>query len=114
MHYLIIISLLTVSNLLMTIAWYWHIKPSATPFPLWQIVLISWSIALLEYYLVIPANHFGTLWGIKPFQLKILQEIIALSVFTLFAILYLNEKITLNYLLSFVCILGAVYFAFRK
>ncbi|XXQ69037.1 DMT family protein [Neisseriaceae bacterium B1] len=114
MHYLITISLLTASNLLMTFSWYWHIKPTATPLPIWQIVLISWAIALLEYCFAVPANHFGAQWGIKPFQLKILQEVIALTVFASFAFLYLNEKITLNYLMSFLCILGAVYFAFKK
>lgn len=72
------------------------------------------GIALLEYCLVVPANHFGAQWGIKPFQLKIMQEVVTLCIFALFAALYLNEKITLNYLLSFTCVLGAVYFAFKK
>ncbi|EGK10930.1 DMT family protein [Kingella kingae] len=114
MHWLIVILLLTLSNLLMTFAWYWHIKLDATPMPIWQIVLISWAIALVEYCFAVPANHFGSKWGIAPFQLKILHEVISLTVFSLFAVWYLNEGFKLNYLLSFVCILGAVYFAFRK
>ena len=114
MHILIVIALLALSNLIMTFAWYWHIKPAAAPLSLWQIILISWGIALLEYCLVVPANHFGAQWGIKPFELKIMQEVVTLCIFALFAALYLNEKITLNYLLSFACVLGAVYFAFKK
>lgn len=114
MHYLIVIGLLTASNLLMTTAWYWHIKPSNNIFPLWQIILISWGIALFEYCLAVPANHLGAQWGIKPFQLKIIQEVVTLVVFTLFAILYLKDEFRLNYLISFAFILGAVYFAFKR
>lgn len=65
MHYLIVICLLTASNLVMTTAWYWHIKPNNYQFPLWQIILISWGIALLEYCLAVPANHLGAHWGDK-------------------------------------------------
>ena len=83
MHILIVITLLALSNLIMTFAWYWHIKPAAAPLPLWQIILISWGIALLEYCLVVPANHFGAQWGIKPFQLKIMQEVVTLCIFAL-------------------------------
>ena len=114
MHYLIVICLLTASNLVMTTAWYWHIKPNNYQFPLWQIILISWGIALFEYCLAVPANHLGAHWGIKPFQLKIIQEIVTLVVFTLFAILYLKDEFRLNYLISFGFILGAVYFAFKR
>lgn len=114
MSLLIVILLLTLSNTLMTFAWYWHIKPSETPLPLWQIVLISWGIAFFEYCLAVPANNLGAQWQIKPFQLKIMQEVIALVVFSVFAVVYLNEGFKLNYLLSFICILGAVYFAFQK
>lgn len=113
MHYLFVIILLTLSNLLMTIAWYWHIKGNIS-LPIWQIILISWAIALVEYCFAVPANHFGAQWGIKPFELKIIQEALTLTVFALFAVFYLHEGFKLNYLLSFACILGAVYFAFRK
>ena len=114
MHWLLVVGLLCISNVLMTFAWYWHIKSDRPPFALWQIVLISWGIALLEYSFAVPANHYGAQWGIKPFQLKIMQEVITLTVFVLFAVLYLKEGFRLNYLYSFLCILGAVYFAFRK
>lgn len=114
MHWLIVAALLICSNLLMTFAWYWHIKSDHPPFALWQIILISWSVALLEYCFAVPANHYGIQWGIRPFQLKILQEVIALTVFALFAAVYLKEGLRLNHLYSFLCILGAVYFAFRK
>ncbi|OOR89604.1 hypothetical protein B0181_06440 [Moraxella caviae] len=113
MSWLIVVALLCLSNIVMSFAWYWHIKPDATSLPIWQIVLISWAIALVEYCFAVPANHFGAKWGINPFQLKILQEVIALSVFAIFAVVYLNAGFKLNYLWSFLCILGAVYFAFR-
>lgn len=111
---LIVIGLLVFSNLLMTIAWYWHIKPGNGELPMWKIVLISWGIALFEYCLAVPANHYGASWGIRPFQLKIMQEVITLSVFALFAVFYLKEGFKLNYLISFGFILCAVYFAFKK
>lgn len=110
----IVIALLIASNLLMTIAWYWHIKPGSAMMPLWKVVLISWGIALFEYSLAVPANSYGAAWGIKPFQLKIMQEAITLSVFALFAVVYLKEGFKLNYLISFGFIVGAVYFAFKK
>lgn len=114
MHTLVVIGLLFISNILMTFAWYWHIKSDHPSFALWQIVLISWAVALFEYCFAVPANHFGAHWGLKPFQLKVLQEVIALTVFALFAVIYLKEDFRLNYLYSFICILGAVYFIFRK
>lgn len=111
-----VIGLLIVSNTIMTFAWYWHLKPGATAsnLPLWKMILISWSIAFFEYVFVVPANHYGAAWGIKPFQLKIIQEVITLTVFCVFAIFYLKDNFSWNYVMSFVCILGAVYFAFRK
>lgn len=114
MHTLAVVGLLCISNILMTFAWYWHIKSDRPPFALWQIVFISWGVALLEYCVAVPANHLGAQWGIRPFQLKILQEVIALVVFALFAVFYLKEGFRLNYLYSFLCIVAAVYFAFRK
>lgn len=114
MHWLIVVGMLCVSNLMMTTAWYWHIKPGQMHFPLWQIILISWGIALFEYCLAVPANHFGAQWGIKPFQLKIIQEVVTLTVFALFAVFYLKDSFRLNYLISFGLMLGAVYFAFKR
>lgn len=114
MKTLTVIALLVISNLVMTIAWYWHIKPGNAHFALWKIILISWALAFAEYCLAVPANHFGSQWGIKPFQLKIMQEVITLLVFATFAVFYLKEGFKLNYLISFLFILAAVYFAFKK
>lgn len=106
------ILLLVTSNIFMTIAWYWHLKK--TGFPLWKAILISWCIALVEYCLMVPANRNGYLQGWSGFQLKIVQEVITLLVFCVFAVLYLKEPLRWNYLISFCLILGAVYFAFKK
>ncbi|WP_066570467.1 DMT family protein [Snodgrassella sp. CFCC 13594] len=114
MRWLSVIGLLSISNLVMTIAWYWHIKPNNQHFPIWQIILISWGLAFFEYCFAVPANHLGAQWHIKPFQLKIIQEVITLTIFALFAIFYLKDSFKLNYLVSFVLMLGAVYFAFKK
>lgn len=96
----------------MTFAWYGHLKN--TTMPLWKMILISWTIALLEYCFMIPANRIGYLNGMNGFQLKITQEVITLIVFSVFAILYLKEPFHWKYLISFALILGAVYFAFKK
>ena len=104
------IVLLTISNVFMTIAWYGHLKFKTVP--LWKAVLVSWLIALLEYCFQVPANRFG--YGqFTASQLKIIQEVITLVVFAVFSIFYLGENLRWNTLASFVCILGAVYFAFR-
>jgi uncharacterized protein len=106
------IILLLASNIFMTIAWYWHLKK--TGFPLWKAILISWGIALVEYCLMVPANRSGYLSGWSGFQLKIVQEVITLMVFCVFAVWYLKEPLRWNYLVSFCFIMGAVYFAFKK
>jgi hypothetical protein len=105
------IALLTCSNVFMTFAWYAHLKElNNKP---WVIAaLVSWGIALFEYLLQVPANRIG--FGVMGVgQLKILQEVITLSVFVPFAILYLKEPLKLDYLWAGLCILGAVYFVFR-
>jgi len=104
--------LLIASNVFMTIAWYWHLKEKGIS--LWKAVLISWCIALFEYCLTVPANRIGYSTGWSGFQLKIVQEVITLVVFTFFAVLYLKEPLHWKYLVSFVLMLGAVYFAFKK
>ncbi|SEA10638.1 hypothetical protein SAMN05192529_10868 [Arachidicoccus rhizosphaerae] len=109
-----IILLLVCSNIFMTTAWYWHLKPGVASLPVWKIVLISWGIAFFEYCLTVPANHYGREWGIGAFQLKIIQEVVTLVVFTFFAIFYLKEPFHWKYLISFLCVLAAVYFAFKK
>ena len=106
--------LLVVSNIFMTFAWYGNLKffkNGSTPLPF--IILISWGIAFFEYCFMIPANRMAS----KSFdtaQLKIIQEGITLVVFGVLSVLYLKENFRLNYLLSFVCIIGAVFFAFKK
>ena len=102
--------LLLASNVYMTFAWYGHLKFKTVP--LWKAVLVSWLIAFLEYCFQVPANRFG--YGqFTASQLKIIQEVITLVVFAVFSIFYLGENLRWNTLASFVCILGAVYFAFR-
>jgi uncharacterized protein (DUF486 family) len=103
--------LLALSNVFMTFAWYAHLKDlSGKP---WYIAaLASWGVALFEYLLQVPANRIGyTAFSLG--QLKILQEVIALTVFVPFAVLYMKQRVTLDYLWAALCILGAVYFVFR-
>ena len=106
------IVLLTASNVFMTFAWYYHLKH--TGWPLWKAILLSWLIAFFEYCLMVPANRYGFLNGVNTFQLKIVQEVITLIVFSLFAVLVLKEPLHSKYLISFVFLLGAVYFMFKK
>ncbi len=106
------ISLLVLSNVFMTFAWYGHLKDKGVP--LWKAILISWGIAFFEYCLMVPANRSGYSNGFNAFQLKITQEVITLIVFTVFAVMYLKEPFKYNYIISFMFILGAVYFAFKK
>jgi uncharacterized protein len=101
--------LLICSNVFMTIAWYGHLKYRRSP--LFAAILVSWLIAFVEYCFQVPANRIG--YGeFTGFQLKVIQEVITLCVFVVFAALYLGEKITWNYSLAFLCMLGAVAFAF--
>jgi uncharacterized protein (DUF486 family) len=106
------IGLLILSNMFMTFAWYWHLK--AENVALWKVILISWGIAFFEYCLTVPANRIGFLEGWNGFQLKIVQEVITLIIFSGFAVLYLKEPFHWKYLVSFAFILGAVFFAFKK
>ncbi len=106
-------SLLVVSNVFMTFAWYWHLKEKGIP--LWKAILISWVIAFFEYCLTVPANRMGYIIdGLNGFQLKIMQEAITIVVFSVFAVLYLKEPLEWKYLVSFAFLMGAVYFAFKK
>lgn len=103
------ICLLIASNVFMTFAWYGHLKHRAIPLP--KAILFSWLIALGEYCLQVPANRFG--YGqFSGYQLKIIQEVITLIVFVVFAWYYLGEPLRWNYVGSLVCIVGAVFFAF--
>jgi uncharacterized protein (DUF486 family) len=103
--------LLSLSNIFMTFAWYGFLRDKGIP--LWKAILMSWGIAFFEYCLMVPANRNGYLAGMSGFQLKITQEVITLVVFAVFATLYLKEPFKLNYMISFILVLGAVYFAFN-
>lgn len=103
--------LLTISNIFMTFAWYGHLKFKSTPL-FWAIV-VSWLIAFAEYCFQVPANRFGH----KDFsaaQLKTIQEVITLVVFSVFSVLYLKEEFRWNYLVGFLMIIGAVIVIFKK
>ncbi|MGE3318804.1 MAG: DMT family protein [Candidatus Berkiella sp.] len=105
--------LLCVSNLFMTFAWYAHLK-NLNNKALWIAILVSWGIAFFEYLFQIPANRIGfNQAGLSLSQLKILQEVITLLVFIPFAIFYMRQPLTLNFLWAGLCIVGAVYFIFR-
>jgi len=107
------IVLLAASNVFMTMAWYGHLRNLATA-PWYVAALVSWGIALAEYLLQVPANRIGYQQaGFSVGQLKILQEVITLSVFVPFAVLYLREPLKLDYLWAALCLVGAVYFIFR-
>jgi uncharacterized protein (DUF486 family) len=104
------IILLTFSNIFMTFAWYGHLKYGHT-WPLWKAILVSWSIALLEYCLAVPANRLGYV-HFSGFQLKIIQEVITITVFIGFAVLFLKEKLAWNYCVAFAFLCVAAFFAF--
>ncbi|MEP6571496.1 MAG: DMT family protein [Gemmatimonadota bacterium] len=104
--------LLALSNVFMTFAWYAHLRNLSDR--KWYVAAIaSWGIALFEYLLQVPANRIGYTAYTLP-QLKILQEVITLSVFVPFAILYMRQPIKMDYLWAGLCMLGAVYFMFRS
>ena len=106
------IALLTLSNIFMTFAWYAHLKDMKDK-PWWIAAFLSWGIALFEYLFQVPANRIGN-QVFSVAQLKIIQEVITLAVFVPFAVFFLKEKITWNYLGAAACMGGAVFFIFRK
>jgi uncharacterized protein (DUF486 family) len=104
------IILLSLSNMFMTVAWYGHLK-YGHDWPLWKAILISWMIAFLEYCLAVPANRLG--YGeFSGFQLKIIQEVVTLVIFIGFAVIVLKERVAWNYLVAFVFLGVAAFFAF--
>jgi len=105
------VGLLTLSNVFMTIAWYGHLK-SLSSKPWWIAAVVSWTIALFEYLLQVPANRIGYT-ELSLAQLKIMQEAITLTVFVPFAMIYMNQPFKLDYLWAGLCLVGAVYFIFR-
>jgi uncharacterized protein len=106
------ILLLVASNIFMTFAWYFHLKQEG--WPLWKAIVLSWGIAFFEYMLMVPANRIGYKDGLSGFQLKMVQEVITLIVFCVFAVLYLKEPFHWKYLVSFGFLICAVYFMFTK
>lgn len=104
-------ALLVLSNLFMSFAWYAHLKNLSNA-PIWIAILSSWGVALFEYSIMVPANRLG-FTDLSLGQLKILQEVVSLSVFIPFVVFYMKEPIKLDYLWAGLCILGAAYFMFR-
>ena len=105
------IILLTISNVFMTFAWYGHLRFKNTA--LWIVILASWGIALLEYCFQVPANRIGHEYY-DAAQLKTMQEIITLTIFCFFSVLYLKENLKWNYIVGFVFIVLAAFFVFKK
>lgn len=122
MHAIYTILLLIVSNIFMTFAWYGHLKleemHKIDNWPLFCIILFSWGIALAEYSCQIPANRIGFVGNGGPFtlmQLKVIQEVITLIVFTVFTtVLFKGEALHWNHLAAFICLILAVFFVFMK
>ncbi len=105
------IIMLTISNVFMTFAWYGHLRHKSTA--LWIVILVSWGIAFFEYCFQVPANRIGH--GVyNAAQLKTIQEVITLVVFSVFSVLYLKEEFRWNYLVGFVLIIIAAFFIFKK
>ncbi|MBO8473357.1 MAG: DMT family protein [Bacteroidetes bacterium] len=116
------ILLLIVSNIFMTFAWYGHLKLQemkiTTDWKLWMVILFSWGIALFEYCAQVPANRIGFIDNGGPFtlmQLKVIQEVITLTIFTLFALfIFKGQTLQWNHIAAFACLVLAVYFVFMK
>ncbi|MBM7409318.1 DMT family protein [Methanococcus maripaludis] len=103
--------LLVLSNIFMTFAWYGHLKYKMSP--LWIVILVSWGIAFFEYCLQVPANRIGSNYFTTA-QLKVIQEIITLVIFSIFSVLYLKEEFRWNYAVGFFFIILAAFFIFKK
>ena len=108
--------LLTISNVFMTFAWYWHVRSDdLRTAPLWIAIAVSWGIALFEYCFQVPANRIGAAGGMTLGQLKIIQEVITLAVFALFSLTFFPEqRLTWNYWVAFALIGVAVFFVHHK
>jgi uncharacterized protein (DUF486 family) len=105
------IVLLTISNIFMTFAWYGHLKYRSAP--LWKVIVASWGIAFFEYCFQVPANRIGS-YEFSGAQLKTIQEVITLSVFSIFSITYLGESFKWNYAIGFGCISLGAFFIFHR
>jgi uncharacterized protein len=108
----IAVLLLVVSNIFMTFAWYGHLKNNQHS-PLWAVVLVSWGIALFEYCFQVPANRLGAQAGLATAQLKTIQEVITLVVFSVFAVVYLGEPLRWNHLVGFGFVAIGALFVFK-
>jgi len=108
--YLFPIVLLIGSNAFMTTAWYWHLRFKEVP--LWQVVLISWALAFVEYCLAVPANRYGS-YVYSAAQLKTIQEVVTLVIFAAFSTWYLQQPVTLNQVVGFALIAAGAFFVFR-
>jgi uncharacterized protein (DUF486 family) len=105
------IILLTISNIFMTFAWYGHLKYRQVALP--KVIIVSWLIAFAEYCFQVPANRIGS-YEFTTAQLKTIQEVITLTVFSFFSVLYLKEQLKWNYLVGFAMMVGAVFMIFKK
>ncbi|MDD3078074.1 MAG: DMT family protein [Paludibacter sp.] len=122
MKIILTIGFLVISNIFMTLAWYGHLKMREFKWfeslPLVLVILISWGIALFEYFFQVPANRIGFKGNGGPFsllQLKIIQEVITLIIFSIFSIVaFKTETLRWNHLIAFILLVGAVYFVFKK
>jgi uncharacterized protein len=108
--YVSTILLLIGSNAFMTTAWYWHLRYKEVP--LWQVILISWGLAFIEYCLAVPANRYGSA-VYSAAQLKTVQEVVTLTVFGVFSVVYLQQAITWNQVIGFALIACGAFFVFR-
>jgi uncharacterized protein (DUF486 family) len=104
--------LLILSNIFMTYAWYGHLKTLGTR-PLWTAILLSWGVAFFEYCFQVPANRIGH-QHFSLAQLKIIQEVITMIVFSCFAVFFMKEELNKNFFYASICLVGAVFFIFRK
>jgi uncharacterized protein (DUF486 family) len=107
---MITITLLVISNIFMTLAWYCHLK--FPHLPMLAAIFIGWGIALVEYMFAVPANRIGYAHGFSGGQLKIIQEVVTLAVFAIFAAIVLKEPLTWRYAGAFACLIGAALFMF--
>lgn len=105
------IGLLVIANFFMTFAWYGHLKDMSAK-PLWIIILISWAIAFFEYCFQVPANRIGSQYYTLP-QLKIIQEVITMSVFGLFCLFYMKIPLSKNFIYATLCLILSIYFIFK-
>lgn len=111
MKYVSPVALLVISNIFMTYAWYGHLKDMRSK-PVFFAILLSWGVAFFEYCFQVPANRLGSsVYNLQ--QLKVIQEVITMCVFAIFSVLYMKEKISLNYIWASLCMVGAVFFMFR-